>query len=289
VAAPFNLAFIRDVGPLRWACRWGWRQFTKRVLRRDMAIRLPTGLRLMLPCSSGSASEVFVTGCDVDWGSEPLLARFAEPGRDVLDIGAHIGYYALYLAPLARRVYAFEPDARNLPALVVNARHAGNVEVLAKAVADRPGSGQLDVGGTSEISSLCMEGGGKGAVAVEVTSIDAFVAAIPGCDPAVIKIDVEGQDLAVLRGGTQTLARHRPVVLTEFTVGPGRGNDVAELARLTRDIGYQVFGFVRPSGAPKSAIRFRSIDLLAPARHGSAKMLFLVPQERLSGLPRWDC
>src|SRR6185437_434806 len=131
-----NLDFIRQVGPLTWAFRYARRQFRKRVLRRDSHMRLPTGLKMLLPRDNPHATEVFVTGANVDDGSEALFSRFASTESDFLDIGANAGYYSMYLAPIVRRVYAFEPDPRNLPALSANAAIATNVVVCSKAVSE---------------------------------------------------------------------------------------------------------------------------------------------------------
>jgi len=273
MASPFNWPFIRDVGPLTWAWRWGWWQISKRLLGRDPEMALPTGLTMTLPRFSGSAAEVWVTGGNVDWGSEAKLAAFAAQGRDVLDIGAHAGYYALTLAPAARRVYAFEPDGRNLPGLRRNAARAGTVEVVAKAVGRAPGRARFDTGGDSAVSHLSADSGEE----VEVVSVDSFVAATPGCDPAVIKIDVEGFDLDVLLGAEATLSRCRPVVLTEFNPAPG--NDPAVLSALAARLNYRLCAFARPPGAPKADLRFQTIAMQRLGTELEAKMLFLIPNE----------
>ncbi len=110
-----NWQFIREVGPLRWVLRYSVRQFRKRVLRRDCTLRLPTGLTMVLPRQSTSATEVYLTRANTDWGSEAIFTSFAVSTRDFLDIGSHIGYYAAYLSPRVRHVYAFEPNPRILP------------------------------------------------------------------------------------------------------------------------------------------------------------------------------
>lgn len=129
-----NRSFIRQVGLFKWMIRYGTLQFRKRVLKRDSRLRLPTGITMVLTRYSGNASEIYVTNANTDWGAEAIFARFSDPTRDFLDIGSHIGYYALYLAPLVRRAYAFEPCPRNLPYLRDNARRAANVEVVEMAV-----------------------------------------------------------------------------------------------------------------------------------------------------------
>src|SRR5579875_3397799 len=128
-----NRKFIRQVGFSKWIFRYSLLQFRKRVLRRDGCMKLPTGSKFIVPRHSPNASEVFVTNANMDWGSEALFARFSQPKRDFLDIGAHVGYYSAYLSPLVRCCYAFEPDPRNLAALRANAALAGNIKIIEQA------------------------------------------------------------------------------------------------------------------------------------------------------------
>jgi len=90
----------------------------------------------------------------MDWGAEELFARFASQNSDFIDVGAHIGYYSMYLHPLVRNVYAFEPDPRNLTDLAANAASASNIEVVESAASSHTGTGQLYVGGDSSLSAL---------------------------------------------------------------------------------------------------------------------------------------
>jgi hypothetical protein len=112
-----NLEFIRGVGATNWLYRTLIRQIAKRVLRRGISIRLPTGLRMKIPMRSPHGTEVFITRANTDWGAEALFCRFADADRDFCDIGSNIGYYSLYLSPCVRKIFAFEPDSRNFTGL----------------------------------------------------------------------------------------------------------------------------------------------------------------------------
>lgn len=78
--------FIQQVGPFRWALRYGTLQFRKRVLKRDSELRLPTGAKIMLPRQSQNATEIYVTKADTDWGAETIFVQFADSERDFFDI-----------------------------------------------------------------------------------------------------------------------------------------------------------------------------------------------------------
>jgi FkbM family methyltransferase len=215
---------------------------------------------------SQSATEVYVTGASIDWGAEELFTRFADPKRDLLDIGAHIGYYSVYLAPRVRQAYAFEPDPRNLPGLRANATIAGNVEVIAEAVSSSDGVARLHVGGGSAITSL--EGDGSGpTLEVPTVRIDTFCAARPKIDVGLIKTDVEGHDLQALQGSRQTVVRCQPLILTECSSHAG-------LEALCREWGYSIFAFTRD--ARTMAVSFQRMAG-ADSQTRWFKMLFLVP------------
>ena len=82
-----NTAFIKEVGPLRWTYRTFIRQFYKRILRRDQQMRLPTGEMIFLPISDHSATEAYITGADVDWGTEKLLYSLLQRKGAFIDVG----------------------------------------------------------------------------------------------------------------------------------------------------------------------------------------------------------
>ncbi|MGO4881130.1 MAG: FkbM family methyltransferase [Bryobacteraceae bacterium] len=263
-----SLNFIRQIGLPQWAWRYTTLQVRKRVLRSDSRLRLPSGAHVILPRQSQSASEVYVTKGNIDWGAEAVFAAFAAHDRDFLDIGAHIGYYSAYLSPYVRRAYAFEPDPRNIEDLRANALLAGNVEVVDTAVSSRCGSGRLHVGGGSAISSL--EGGTAGGETIEVqlTTVDSFVAARPDVQVGLIKTDVEGHDLEALRGMYEVVARHQPLILTECAHHP-------ELEELCRKWNYRIYAFTRD----RKTLKTRFQEMTAPDfKEQWYKMLFLVPR-----------
>jgi FkbM family methyltransferase len=261
-----NIEFIRQVGFFKWARRYAYLQIRKRMLGLDTLMMLPTGSRILLPRQSRSATEVYVTDANIDCGAEALFATFADRNRDFLDVGAHIGYYSNYLAPLIRRVYAFEPDERNIPGLQANARLTGNVEIVRAAVSSSDGVAPFHVARGSALSSLA--GSGDGAdVTVPTTTIDTFVAQRPEVDVALIKIDIEGHDLEALHGMQRTVARDQPLILTECKYS-------RELADLCATWQYRIFAFVR-----EPATRVLSLQRMTSnvAQQYQYKMLFLVP------------
>ena len=273
---PINSVFIRDVGPLRWALRTAIRQFYKRILRRDHRMQLPTGEWMTLPIADHFASEAFITNADVDWGSEQLLFSLMKSEGVFLDVGAHIGYYSLYMLPRVRAVYAFEPDPRVRLLLEKNVNAKLNIEVISSAVGASEGTAHFTLERHSEISHLSAAGdNAANQIEVEVTTIDAFVAARSFAVEA-IKIDVEGHDIEVIRGATFVLQQLQPLVLTEAKPNP-------ELFALAASVNYRVFAYVRCGAARKKLLRELFSTVETP---GESKMLFLVPNRLASQFTR---
>jgi len=175
------------------------------------------GMRINL---HGSA-VAFATGT----AERPLqlaIERELRPGATFFDIGANVGFMALIAARAvgpSGRVVAFEPVPENVAAIRENMALNGVdwFEVHEAAVAEQPGRADLILSGVSAFSRLASTSTpseARGRIEVEVTSIDAFMAA-GGPLPDVVKIDVEGAELEVIAGMRGMLERHRPVILCE--------------------------------------------------------------------------
>ena len=156
--------------------------------------------------------------------TEPLIQdAFAEQiksGDVVWDIGANIGFYSLIAARLAGdgEVIAFEPLPANLAAIRRNLALNGlsNVKVLGIALADTEGTADLQIHSeltwakldTSADTAFQQELAVAGHVTVQLSTIDRQLEILP--PPDVVKIDIEGAEVAALRGASKLLSTHRP-------------------------------------------------------------------------------
>ncbi len=173
-----------------------------------------------------------------------VLAAVLRDDSNAVDVGANIGAVLesiVRLAPSGRHV-AFEP----LPGLCEGLRmRFPGVDVRCAALSDVAGTSEFShvlaapaYSGLRERADLPDEVGEVRRIPVRTERLDEALA--DGYAPALLKIDVEGAELQVLRGGSETLARHRPVVLFEHGVGgsdlygagPGEVFDVLAEARL---------------------------------------------------------
>jgi FkbM family methyltransferase len=155
---------------------------------------------------------------DRDWTEAELaiLLLIAPADRESVDIGANVGSYTAILSKLTTRVHAFEPDEEL--AHRVEAAGYPNVQVYPQALSDREGSQILRVpiiDGKRQVALASLElvtnQSVMSAAVVSVSTLDGLI----DRDIGFVKIDVEGHEIQVLRGGRKLMAKHRPVVLVE--------------------------------------------------------------------------
>lgn len=145
------------------------------------------------------------------------LGALLRPGSVLWDVGANVGAVSLLAARLVGpqgRVVAFEPDPDNVGRLRRNleANHADNVDVVEAAVGAGEGTAHFQPGdGGGETGRVVT---GRDGIEVALTSLDA--AAGKGLPPPdVVKLDVEGLEVDVLRGGRELLGGRRPALVVE--------------------------------------------------------------------------
>ena len=148
----------------------------------------------------------------LSWNPDEYAAfrSAVRPGDVVIDAGANVGGYALLFAQWvgpAGRVYAFEPDPRAFEALVDHISLNALVDRICPvhaAVTDVTGTAGLRLASASGLSRVSCGADGEPDLTVQSVSIDDFCAR-EALRPSFIKVDVEGAELAVLRGARRTI------------------------------------------------------------------------------------
>lgn len=167
---------------------------------------------------------------------QECFIKFLRPGSVVYDVGAHVGFHALFCGLVVGptgQVIAFEPDPRCMDSLSrqVAANPHLPVTVLPYALSDHPATLRLRPYGNGQTHVHP-----EGELLVEATTIDILVGTGRIPVPDLIKIDVEGHEAAVLQGAQETLSRHRPVVLCDYNPG----NTLGTAQELLEPLGYKV-------------------------------------------------
>jgi len=153
-----------------------------------------------------------------------FLRGWIQPGHVVCDVGANVGTYTVPLARLVGatgRVIAFEPNRPTRACLRQNIRQnrLSNVSVVRAAVGDSAGYARL-IATEDNLGEAHLALPGDASVEgerVAVTTLDTEVARLRLGRVDFLKIDVEGFELAALRGAERILAANpRLVVQTEI-------------------------------------------------------------------------
>ena len=159
-------------------------------------------LKYLIPGSSGFDAAL------IDWAR-----RYVRADAVVWDIGANCGIFALAAAGLGASVLAVEPDPFLAPHL--------EIEILAAAVDKGRGVATLQIASGGRAANALSAYAGNyvpfgrsiGAVRVPTLSLDDLLEISV---PALVKIDIEGAEIAALNGATRLLNEVRPVILLEI-------------------------------------------------------------------------
>jgi FkbM family methyltransferase len=154
---------------------------------------------------------------------QKALAQYLQPGAVFYDIGANVGFFSIIAAKKIGnkgQVYAFEPVPENVTTIQRNVElnRFTNVTVVDKAVSSSSGQAELllahHIGG-AVLATAAMPPDMKGTMFVETVTIDNSLDSIHLKPPTVVKIDVEGAEIDVLRGMMQTIQKFKPVIFYE--------------------------------------------------------------------------
>lgn len=226
--------------------------FTQKGVLKKADTFFGRSLHVLLP----AGTDIYLAGGKTHY-SEIRLAKFLirtlKKGDVFIDIGAHFGYFSLLASRLVNtgKVYAFEASGNSFEILQKNVAEIPNIHAIHKAVSDHTEPvefyelpvvyseynttepGQFE----KEAWYLKIKPEKK---MVESATLDGFSHDItPG--PVLIKIDVEGAEFKVIKGGGVYLKNHSPVVIMEY-LEDSRSNQNHKMAiQLLREWDYQAY------------------------------------------------
>jgi FkbM family methyltransferase len=169
------------------------------------------------------AGDQFITPCLEVYGEYSrqewlLLSQIVTRGMTVVEAGANIGAHTV---PLARAcapglLYAFEPQLPVLGLLCdnLNANAINNVRPIPAACGAEVGEARvppLDYAATVNFGGVSLKACGEPGQLVRVQPVDGLNLSACG----LLKIDVEGFEVEVIRGATETIRRCRPIIYVE--------------------------------------------------------------------------
>jgi FkbM family methyltransferase len=184
-------------------------------------VRLPDGLLMDLDPSEWIQLEILTRGA-----AEPvtlqLTRKLVAEGDVVIDVGAHVGHHTLVAARAAGAtgsVHAFDPQPYNADRIARNVEHngLGNVVVVCAAVGAENVFIRIPIQSQRDRARLSLLAPGPNDlntfVEVPLRRLDSYIDEHRLMAPKLVKIDVEGYELAVLRGLGERLKDCRNVIL----------------------------------------------------------------------------
>lgn len=208
----------------------------KKLVRRGFLPRAKVWVRIQSGLSTGMWMQIYLPGEASLWHGEhepevqSAISAAVRPGAVFYDVGAHVGTMTLGAARLVGdlgRVIAFDGDPENIERLLVNRernRFQARIRVVHGVVWSRTATDGISFRRGSTARARCHGGVeadgsrpvlGRGElITVPAITLDDFIAAGTP-PPQLIKIDVEGGEYEVLRGGDRLFAVQRPFIIVE--------------------------------------------------------------------------
>jgi FkbM family methyltransferase len=205
----------------------------KWTMRQPWTLRVFNGLRLRCYPDSIIALHVIQRSEYHDWDTAHFIYSFLHNGDVFVDAGANIGLYTLPAAALGADVIAVEPSAKNRGRLEENLLLNDLSRVRIEPCALGAQEGEMAFCDADALAHVQAQGSGP---CVPLRSLDSL---LPAAEISLLKVDVEGFELAVFKGATEAMRRGSlPVILFEMNQSYKRYGFTEE----------QVFSFLRSHG-----------------------------------------
>ena len=161
----------------------------------------------------------------LDEKESTFLPHFINDNSTVLDIGANYGHYSVDMSKLCSKgkIYAFEPVPFTFQVLskILNHFNLNHIKLFNAAVSNQKGSVKmtipvLDFGAPNTGVAYVGDNTSAKDLTVDVNTIKIDDLEIEG-NLDFIKIDIEGHEPSAFIGMIETLKKHKPVILIEFS------------------------------------------------------------------------
>jgi len=202
------------------------------------------------------------------------VQKLLKPGSTFVDIGANVGDYTLLAASLvgnAGRVLSFEPEPRNRGWLQQSIDLNGykNIDVFPVALSDGEGEASLYLGEIAGYHTLIPGHPERqaGTITVKTRTLDSYLHELGREHVDMMKIDVEGAEMQVLRGARTTLGKN-PNMILFLEIHPDVGVDPEEVRSFLGQFGFSESGPFWTSNSGKTCSGEQSLEsrLFVPAQ-----------------------
>ena len=189
-----------------------------------------------------------------DLGGEVFLAEYMIPEHDkcLVDVGASVGSWTMFVAKKGLQVYSFEPSPKLYVILKSRTRGYSKVHVYPFALGDSDDIGRLGLSAFTLMGTMDAENKGlhKGeTIDIPVHTLDSLGIQNIG----VIKIDTEGYETPILKGAKASIVKNRPRLILEVHKGTGKAaktfvEELQEIKSILEDFGYTWILYYRRIG-----------------------------------------
>lgn len=187
----------------------------------DYKINAGPATGLVYPITLPADKNIWTGTYELEFSTE--LASHVKPGSICYDIGGFRGYFGGLMARRgAKSVYFFEPLPENIEQIrrVIDRNTDLDLNLLELAVSSAPGAAVFQIMPEQSMGKLATSTFDSGEDAlrelpVTLESLDHFVLEGGNPPPDLIKIDVEGAEVDVLKGARNVMAKHHPILLIE--------------------------------------------------------------------------
>jgi len=158
--------------------------------------------------------------------------------REVIDIGAHIGFHSLYFSELFKSVYSFEASVVNYECLLCNTKIKKNINCYNFAIGETFSYCNINIPWDFPIKENINSGMGyiSNGNEIEIRPLDSF----KFNNISFIKIDVEGYEYFVLKGAIETLKNNKLLLMFESNGNERRYNKTySDIDQFLISIGYK--------------------------------------------------
>ena len=249
------LVTLRDRGPKTLAsaaCNLATASIERGLLRRRFVERRIYDYRMLLDLEDAGISRSLLLFGQRELDHKVMLEQALKPGMRIFDIGANIGYYVLMQLKLIGpegRIVAVEPSPSNVALLQRNLALNGleeRVTVLEGAVSDATETRSFHLAHQSNLNTFHTDG--SGAVHLSGETIEVATTTVPALaedygPPDLIRMDVEGHEVAVMRGLLPAVqaGSMAPMIIFETHLSRyGAQNDMAGVLSSLFDAGYRI-------------------------------------------------
>lgn len=188
-----------------------------------------------------------------------------------VDIGANLGFVSALLSKKCKSVISFEPEPKNAARIkdLIELNQIKNIEIIQKAVADKPGKLKFYTSTAHAHHSLGLAHESQSDtkfIEVDVTTLDEFCKERRIDEIDCLKVDVEGFEYEVFQGAEELL-RNKKIKNIIFEIShkvmTNLKKDSKEIFMLLKDHGFVIYDSLGKKISYEEVMNFTGQDLIA--------------------------